>query len=152
MSQKPTHRFAARLREVEGRLDRGCGSRWLAASTKCDGLPAVARLLLRVQRRCTSLPQQDDSWLQELCVLSPPALEEQQAELSRRLAQRIDELERAVPRARTPSEVIGEVVFKQFEGHGTFLGTVVEYDEHTGFRVQARAYPRAPPPRARAAS
>ena len=24
---------------------------------------------------------------------------------------------------------------KHFEGHGIFMGTIVEYDQHTGFRV-----------------
>jgi len=32
--------------------------------------------------------------------------------------------------------MLGEVVFKQFKGHGTFIGTIIEYDQQTGFRLQ----------------
>jgi len=40
------------------------------------------------------------------------------------------------PVLRSHRDIIGEVVLKQFGPHGTFMGTVVEYDEKTGFRVQ----------------
>ena len=33
-------------------------------------------------------------------------------------------------------EMLGEVVLKHFEGHGTFMGTIIEYDDQTGFRLQ----------------
>ena len=44
---------------------------------------------------------------------------------------------RASPGARPYREMLGEVVLKHFEGHGTFMGTIIEYDEQTGFRIQA---------------
>lgn len=56
--------------------------------------------------------------------------------MCRRLAQRLNEVEHVVPPARKPTEMLGEVVLKHFEGHGTFMGTIVEYDENTGFRLQ----------------
>ena len=43
---------------------------------------------------------------------------------------------RASPGARPYREMLGEVVLKHFEGHGTFMGTIIEYDEQTGFRIQ----------------
>jgi hypothetical protein len=43
---------------------------------------------------------------------------------------------RANPGARPYREMLGEVVLKHFEGHGTFMGTIIEYDEQTGFRIQ----------------
>ena len=49
---------------------------------------------------------------------------------------------RANPGARPYREMLGEVVLKHFEGHGTFMGTIIEYDEQTGFRIQVT---RAPP-------
>ena len=44
---------------------------------------------------------------------------------------------RASPGSRPYREMLGEVVLKHFEGHGTFMGTIIEYDEQTGFRIQA---------------
>ena len=41
-----------------------------------------------------------------------------------------------LPTPRPYRDIIGEVVLKPFGPHGTFMGTVVEYDEKTGFRVQ----------------
>ena len=133
---------AEKLRDVEGRLDRGCGKAWFTELEKCEDVPGLARLLLQLQRRCVTLPSgQDDSWLEELTSLPLSTVEEQQAELSRRLMHRVDEVDRAVPPAREPADMLGEVVFKHFKGHGTFLGTIVEYDENTGFRVQVQSSP-----------
>ena len=47
-----------------------------------------------------------------------------------------DEVDKAVPAARSPTDMLGEVVLKYVEGHGIFMGTIVEYDQHTGFRLQ----------------
>ena len=134
---------AEKLRNLEGRLDRGCGKAWLTELEKCEDVPGLARLLLQLLRRCTTLEGPDDGWLEELTSLPLSTVEEQQAELSRRLMHRVDEVDRAVPPAREPGDMLGEVVFKHFKGHGTFLGTIVEYDENTGFRVQV---PPSPPP------
>ena len=43
---------------------------------------------------------------------------------------------RANPGARPYREMLGEGGLKHFEGHGTFMGTIIEYDEQTGFRIQ----------------
>lgn len=45
-------------------------------------------------------------------------------------------MSRANPQARPYREMVGEVVLKHFEGHGVFMGTIIEYDEQTGFRLQ----------------
>lgn len=52
------------------------------------------------------------------------------------LTARLAALDAAVPPVRKPAEMLGEVVFKQFKGHGTFIGTIMEYDAQTGFRLQ----------------
>ncbi|KAL1499084.1 hypothetical protein AB1Y20_013598 [Prymnesium parvum] len=124
-----------RLREIEVRLDHGCSAKWLRQLEQCEDLAGVARLLLALQRR-TPLHALDNAWLESLESLDPSEVEEQQAELSRRLMHRLDEIDRAVAPARKPAEMLGETVLKHFEGHGTFMGTIVEYDEATGFRLQ----------------
>jgi pyruvate/2-oxoglutarate dehydrogenase complex dihydrolipoamide acyltransferase (E2) component len=129
-------RCAERLRGIEARLDYSCGSRWQSQLDTCDDLASVARLLLPLQQRCEALPGADNAWLEKLIVLSPAELAEQCAELTGALTARLDEVERAVPPVRRPADMLGEVVFKQFKGHGTFIGTIMEYDQQTGFRLQ----------------
>ena len=124
-----------RLREIEARLDHGCSWRWMEQLDRCEDMPTVAKLLLPLQRR-THLRDLDNAWLEELTNFTPDSLEEQQAELCRRLMHRLEEIDRLVPPARLPTDMLGEVVLKHFEGHGTFMGTIVEYDENTGFRLQ----------------
>ena len=125
-----------RLREIEVRLDHGCSGRWLNQLDQCEDMSGVAKLLLPLQRR-TQVGDLDNRWLEELISSAPDALEDQQAELCRRLMQRLEEIDRSVPLARKPADMLGEVVLKHFEGHGMFMGTIVEYDENTGFRLQA---------------
>eukprot|EP00962_Isochrysis_galbana_P006078 scaffold1645_cov79-Isochrysis_galbana.AAC.2 len=129
-------RCAERLRSIEARLDYSCGSRWQSQLDTCDDLAAVARLLLPLQQRCGALPGADNSWLEKLSDLGSDELAAQCAELTRALTARLNEVERAVPPVRRPSDMLGEVVFKQFKGHGTFIGTIMEYDQQTGFRLQ----------------
>eukprot|EP00966_Prymnesium_polylepis_P125363 2898857-Prymnesium_polylepis.1 len=124
-----------RLKEIEARLDYGCSGKWLRELDRCEDLAGVARLLLTLQKR-TPIEKVDNAWLEELETLDAAALEEQQAELSRRLMHRLEEIDRVVAPARKPSEMLGETVLKHFEGHGTFMGTIIEYDEATGFRLQ----------------
>lgn len=126
-----------RLREIEARLDYGCSGVWLREVDRCDDLQTIARLLRRLQRR-TPVGKVDNTWLEELQGLDAAAVEEQQAELSRRLMHRLEEVDRSVPTARPPAEMLGETVLKYFDGHGAFMGTIIEYDEATGFRLQAR--------------
>ena len=128
---------AERLRSIEARLDYSCGSRWQGQLSVCDDLPSVARLLLPLQVRCGALLAGSDSgWLESLAAMSAAELETQSSELTRMVTGRLNELDRAVPPVRKPSEILGEVVFKQFKGHGTFLATVIEFDQQTGFRLQ----------------
>ena len=61
---------------------------------------------------------------------APPAAQ------TRLLKHRFAELQRAVPSSVEPSQLIGAAVLRRFDGHGVFSGTVVEYDDSTGFRVQ----------------
>jgi hypothetical protein len=129
-------RCAERLRSIEARLDYSCGSRWQSQLDTCDDLAAVARLLLPLQQRCGALPGADNAWLEKLSVLGSVELAAQCTELTRSLTARLNEIERAVPPVRRPSDMLGEVVFKQFKGHGTFIGTIMEYDQQTGFRLQ----------------
>ena len=91
---------ADRLRGIEGRLDRGCGINWTMQLEECDDMHTVAKLLLFLQRRSGALRGIDCSWIEEISELSQSSLDEQQADLKRRLMHRIDELDRAVPPAR----------------------------------------------------
>ena len=101
-----------------------------------DDLLGIARQLLPLQ----SITKHEDGseivgWLQN-AIASAASGEEVHAELSRRVMRLLDEVDKAVPAARNPTDMLGEVVLKYFEGHGIFMGTIVEYDQHTGFRVQ----------------
>ena len=124
-----------KLREIELRLDHGCSRKWLAELDLAEDLSGVAKLLLPLQRRA-SVSGLEDGWLEKLITLPRADLEDDQAELSRRMMHRLDKIDQAVPAGRKPTEMLGEVVLKHFDGFGTFMGTVVEYDEDTGFRLQ----------------
>ncbi len=125
-----------RMSGIEGRLDYGCGEAWLEALEECDDLSGVAKLLLALQWQADTRKAAESEWLKAIVSLTAGQLEEEHAELSRRLLTAIDQLDAATPPARQPSEMLGEVVLKYFDGHGTYMGTIVEHDELTGFRVQ----------------
>ena len=127
---------ADRMKALELRLDHGCGPGWLRQVDRCEDLAALGRLLLPLQRCCAGLRRLDNAWLERLSALSPAELEEQHGDLSRRMVQRLEEVDRAIPPARKPTDMLGEVVLKHFDGHGTFIGTIVEFDAQTGFRLQ----------------
>jgi len=123
------------IREIEGRLEQGCGTRFEQQLQNCEDLGAVARLLIVLQRR-TELKGAESGWLEELAVLPPAELDERAIEMTRLLKRRIAELQAAVPCAVEPEQLVGASVLRRFEGHGAFSGTVVEHDPCTGFRVQ----------------
>lgn len=152
---------AERLRAIEARLDHGLSSRWLRDVDAAEDVAAVAGLLLALQSAAKLGAAEPEPWLEQL--RSRALDEEAQSENSRRLTRRLDELDRAVPPARSPADMLGEVVLKHFDGHGTYMGTIVEFDATTGFRLQVRrargggagrspsaacAAPRPPPPHA----
>ena len=56
-----------------------------------------------------------------------------------RVLQLLDDVDRAVPPTRKPADMLGECVLKHFEGHGTFMGTIVEYDQHIRNALMVRA-------------
>ena len=126
-----------RLRQIEGRLDHGCTTKWLAALDAVEDVLGVAAQLLplRLLTKHDDTAGQQVPWLKQAVGASGVA-DDQRAELSRRVIQLIDEVDKAVPPARNPVDMLGECVLKHFDGHGTFMGTIVEYDQHTGFRVQ----------------
>lgn len=68
------------LREVEGRLDQGCGTRFEQQLQSCEDLGTVARLLLVLQRR-TELRGAESSWLEELALFSPAEMDERAIEM-----------------------------------------------------------------------
>ncbi|KAL1528317.1 hypothetical protein AB1Y20_009672 [Prymnesium parvum] len=123
------------IREIEGRLEQGCGVRFEQQLQGCDDLAGVARALAVLQRR-TQLHAADSGWLDELAVLPAAELDERAIEMTRHLKRRLAELDRAVPYATDPSQYIGAAVLRRLEGHGALAGTVVEHDALTGFRVQ----------------
>ena len=53
------------LREIEGRLEQGCGARWEQQLYGCDDLGTVARLIIALQRRA-QLHTDDMGWLEQL--------------------------------------------------------------------------------------
>ena len=124
--------LAEKLREIEARLDHGLSSRWLRDLAAADDLAAVALLLTPLQA-AAALSVEDFSQLSDRSLA-----EEVQADLCRRFQQRVEELDRSVPPARNPASMLGEVVLKHFDGHGTYMGTIVEFDVET-----ETPYPRA---------
>ena len=124
----------ARLKQVELRLDVGCGDEWFRRLDGVDDLAGLAQQLEQL-RRLTNLEEDADSaWLKVCAGGSVP--DEQQSEFSRRLLRHLDDVDRAVPPMRRPVDMLGECILKYFDGHGIFMGTIVEYDEFTGFRLQ----------------
>ena len=129
-----------RLKQIEGRLDNGCVPAWLKGLDTVSDMLGVAQRLLPLQK-LTSMVDGEGAvpWLQE--AIGPPGgppgeNADDAAELSRRVLRLLDDVDRAVAPARDPVGMLGEVVLKHFEGHGMFMGTIVEYDQHTGFRLQ----------------
>ena len=129
-----------RMKQIEGRLDYGASPSWLRELDAVHDMLGVAQQLLPLQK-LASLDGMEGSepvrWLRE--AIGPPpgaGATDDPAELSRRVLRLLDDVDRAVPAARDPIDMLGEVVLKHFEGHGTFMGTIVEYDAGTGFRVQ----------------
>jgi hypothetical protein len=101
-----------------------------------DDLAGLAQQLEQL-RRLTNLEEDADSaWLAEVCSGGGSVPDEQQSEFSRRLLRHLDDVDRAVPPMRRPVDMLGECILKYFDGHGIFMGTIVEYDEFTGFRLQ----------------
>ena len=116
-----------RLKSIELRLDHGCASGWLKDVEAVDDLLGVAQQMVPLLKLANlEAPQQ-------------PFTDMDSAELSRSVMRLLDDVDRAVAPARKPTDMIGECVLKHFEGHGAFMGTIVEYDEHTGFRLMVRA-------------
>ena len=125
----------ARLKQIELRLDAGCGEDWFHSLDSVDDLLGLAQQLEPL-RKLTSLDTSSDgTWLSEICADGILA-DEHQSELSRRLLRHLDDVDRAVPPMRAPHDMLGESILKYFDGHGIFMGTIVEFDEHTGFRLQ----------------
>lgn len=124
--------IADRLRSIEGRLDHGCSSRWLKDLAAVEDLSSIAQLLLPLQSAAQL--SFENGWLEQLSARD--LTEDEQSDFSRRLMRRLEEVDRAVSAARKPTDMLGEVVLKHFDGHGTFMGTIIEFDATTGFRLQ----------------
>ena len=77
-----TFSLQRQLREIEGRLDQGCGPRWEQQLHGCEDLAGVARLLLMVQRR-TELRSADSAGIEELGQLSVTEIDERAVEMVR---------------------------------------------------------------------
>jgi hypothetical protein len=127
---------AEKLKKIEIRLDDGCSDQWYEDLDALEDPAGVARALQPLQQAAQLC---SDSWeMEALTQCSPSANgpDDAAGELSRRLTLRIDEIDRAVPPMRSFDDMLGEVVLKHFDGHGYFMGTIMEYDPHTGFRLQ----------------
>ena len=126
-----------RLSQIEGRLDIGCGDEWHLALRSIDDMVGLGLHLVRLQKLTSLNGSAESAWLEATCTASELS-DDQHAELSRRLLRHLDDIDRVVPPARNPADMLGESILKYFDGHGIFMGTIVEYDQHTGFRLQAR--------------
>ena len=122
-----------RLKNIEVRLDVGVDPGWLKELDAVQDMVGVAAQLLPLQKIASLDDAEPAKWLQGATA---DGADVDSVELSKRVLQALDEVDRAVPPARDPTDMLGEVVLKHFEGHGTFMGTIVEYDQHTGFRLQ----------------
>ena len=72
----------AQIREIEGRLEQGCGTRFEQQLQSCDDLNSVARLLLQLQRRA-DMKDVENGWLEELTTIKPDDLDERCIEMVR---------------------------------------------------------------------
>lgn len=135
----------ARLKSIELRLDVGCGDEWFKRLDLVEDLVGFAQQLDPLRRLAALEDGTDSAWLASVCA-NGTVPDDQHSELSRRVLRQLDDVDRAVPPMRAPADMLGESILKYFDGHGIFMGTIVEYDEHTGFRLQVRrALPTALP-------
>ena len=75
---------AEQIREIEGRLVQGCGTRFEQQLQGCDDMNTVARLLLVLQRRA-DMKDVDNGWLEELSTIKPDDLDDRCIEMVRGL-------------------------------------------------------------------
>ena len=126
---------AEQLREIEGRLEKGCGARWEQQLHGCDDLATVARLVLALQRR-TQLRTDDVGWLEELSQMPAAEVEERAIDLALRLKRRLRELNEGVQYCVPPETLLGASVLRTVDGRGACTGKVIEHDRVSGFRVR----------------
>lgn len=122
------------LRQIESRLDVGVDGRWLEQLESVEDVVGLAQQMVPLQRLTTLDGNPESAWIEGM--VAQPVPDEQVDELARRVVRQLDQLDRVVPPARNPADMLGESILKYFDGHGIFMGTIVEYDEHTGFRLQ----------------
>jgi hypothetical protein len=124
------------LREIDGRLDQGCGPRFESQLQNCDDLSVVAKMMLTLMKRVGASKGADTAWLEELTQLSPADVDERAIELTIKVKQGLRQLHAAVPYPRDPHQFLGAQVIRRGDGTTSAVsGQVVEHHPHTGFRV-----------------
>ena len=86
-----------------------------------EDVVGLAQLLVPLQRLTALHGSAESAWLE--AAFAQPISEDMLGELSRRFIRHLDDIDRVVPPARNPLDLLGESILKYFDGHGILTRT-----------------------------